>query len=66
VTQPIGPVIESLLAEAERLDELAVTLKDPHERAAALSQAINTRAQATVLALSPDDDEDDGPDDDPG
>jgi hypothetical protein len=58
VQQPdIGPVVAALLAEADRQQDLAVTLADPHEQATALAQAIRKREQAAALALSPDDED---------
>ncbi len=52
-----GLVVAALLAEADRLDALALVLPDFADAATTRALAERTRAQATALALSPDDED---------
>lgn len=50
----VPPVVAAMLAEADRLDELALTIADFAEVAQTRALAARTRDQATALAMSPD------------
>ncbi len=54
--EPIRPVVAALLAEADRLDDLAMVLTYPDDVVTARAPAASTRAQVADLIAPPDED----------